>query len=50
MEKTKKLEQMLETCDKEIGKTNDKCTTAKKVVECTQKYGKEFGFQMPIHV
>lgn len=50
VEKTKKLAQMLDTCEKEIGKNSDKCVTAKKIVECTQKHGKEFGFQMPIHL
>lgn len=49
-EKVAKLAEMLETCDKEIGTNTDKCTTAKKIVECTQKHGKEFGFQMPVHI
>lgn len=44
------LAQMLETCDKEVGTNADKCVAAKKIVECTQKHGKEFGFQMPVRI
>lgn len=47
--KTKKLGELIDTCDKEVGKgNNDKCVTAKLVLECVQKHGKDSGFQVPM--
>lgn len=43
----KRLENMFETCENEIGEQQDKCVAAKKLAECIQKHGNEFGFQMP---
>lgn len=48
--KIKKLGELADTCDKEVGKgNNDKCITAKMVLECVQKHGKDSGFQLPMH-
>lgn len=46
--KIEKLKEMSVACEKELGAGGaDKCETAKMVMECTAKKGKEFGFEYP---
>lgn len=46
-EKMRKLNAMVDECEKDIAKAADECETAKTIVQCTSRKGKDFGFKFP---
>ncbi|XP_044267013.1 general odorant-binding protein 19d-like [Tribolium madens] len=45
--KLESLEKLSATCEGELGNGEDKCETAKRLVECVIKNGKSHGFEIP---
>ncbi|EFA12066.1 general odorant-binding protein 19d [Tribolium castaneum] len=45
--KLESLEKLSATCESELGDGEDKCETAKRLVECVIKNGKTHGFEVP---